>query len=470
MVKKLWGGRFKKKIDSDFDKFQSSIQYDWRLAEYDIYHSMIHSLALLKMGVLKPQEEKKLNAALKEILDEIKIGQFKYNPESEDIHTEIQNRLTEKLGDLALKLHSFRSRNDQIVFDERYYCVIETVKILGLLLEVLGIFSELANKHKEDFFIGYTHTQRAQIIKFEDYLLAYYGMFVRDFERMERFLKNLEIPVGCGALAGSYIKKEAYKKAIEETIEFIIKGVNERYRDKRWFKLSENPLSDVSDRDFLIEFLSILSILQMHLSRLAEDLIIYSTKEFNFLILPEEFCTGSSLLPHKKNPDFLELLRGYTSRIYGDLVSLLTLMKGLPLAYNRDMQLDKEPLFSSVEIIKEELKILAKFIKEVKLNKKVISKVIKEDQNLYTTEVAEYLTEKGIPFLKAHEIAGKLIRFAEEKNKKIKELDNKILKRFSLNKKIISEIFNPNFVIKRRRSIDKEAENKLKALLGFKNA
>ncbi|MCM8799510.1 MAG: argininosuccinate lyase [Candidatus Omnitrophica bacterium] len=462
MAKKLWGGRFKKEIDSDFDKFQSSIHYDWKLAEYDIYHSMIHIGALLKMKILKPDEAKKLNAALEEILDEVKRRQFKYNPENEDIHTEIQNRLTEKLGEIALKLHSFRSRNDQIAFDERYYCIIEAIRILELLSEVISTFNELANRYKGEFFIGYTHTQRAQIIRFKDYLLAYLWMFGKDSDRLDSFLKNLKIPIGCGALAGSYIKKEAY----QETIKQVIKSMGSIFKDTK-VTLSKNPLSDVSDRDFLIEFLSILSILQMHLSRLAEDLILYSTKEFNFLILPEEFCTGSSLLPHKKNPDFLELLRGYTSRVYGNLVSLLTLMKGLPLTYNRDMQLDKEPVFSSVEIIEEELKILAKFIKGIKLNKKAISKAIKEDQNLYVTEVAEYLTEKGVPFLKAHDIAGRLIRFAEEKNKKIKELDNKTLKKFFLNKKIINKIFNPNFVIKRRRSLDTEAESKLKAFLRF---
>ncbi|MCX7661168.1 MAG: argininosuccinate lyase, partial [Candidatus Omnitrophica bacterium] len=381
MANKLWGGRFKKKINPDFDKFQRSIQFDYKLAEYDIYHSLIHTLALLKMDILKPNEAKKLGEALREILKEVKNGKFKYNPESEDIHTEIQNRLNKKLGALALKLHSFRSRNDQIAFDERFYCTKEILEIMKLLLELQKEFLNLIREEGEEFFIGYTHTQRAQIIKFKDYILAYYWMFKKDHSRLDRFLKDLEIPIGCGALAGSYIKKEAYQEAISK----LRKSFKEVFKNIK-ITLSKNPLSDVSERDFLIEFLSILSILQMHLSRLAEDLILYSTKEFNFLILPEEFCTGSSLLPHKKNPDFLELIRGYTSRIYGNLVSLLTLMKGLPLTYNRDMQLDKEPVFSSVEIIKEELKILAKFIRKVKLNKKVISEAIKEDQNLYATE------------------------------------------------------------------------------------
>jgi len=447
MTDKLWGARFKKEIDPNFDKFQSSIQYDYKLAKYDLYHSMIHILALSKIGILKPEEVKKLNAELKKILEEVKSGQFKYNPQNEDIHTEIQNRIKEKLGELSLKLHSFRSRNDQIVFDERFYCFEEATVILGLINDVLEAFLAIIKKEGGEFFIGYTHTQRAQIIKFKDYLYAYYGMLGKDFKRLDKFLENLEIPIGCGALAGSFVKKSAYDEAIRDFIKSL--GF-----DEQKINLSKNPLADVSDRDFLIDFLNILSILQMHLSRLSEDFILYSTKEFNFLILPEDFSCGSSLLPHKKNPDFLELVRGYTSRIYGNLVSLLTLMKGLPLTYNRDMQLDKEPLFSSVEIIKEELKILAKFIRGIKLNKKTIFKVIKEDQNLYALELAEYLTEKGIPFLESHQIVGRMIRFTEEKNIQIKDLGDRELKKYCpyLNKKVIEKIFNPYFVIKRRSS------------------
>jgi len=464
MTDKLWGARFKKKIDPDFDNFQRSIHYDYKLAEYDIYHSIIHILALEKMGILKPDEAKKIKDELEKILKEVESGQFKYNPQNEDIHTEIQNRIKEKLGELSLKLHSFRSRNDQIAFDERFYCLVEATKILGLTLDVLKAFLEVIEKEGEEFFIGYTHTQRAQVIKFKDYLSAYFYMLEKDYKRLLRFSENLEIPIGCGALAGSFVKKESYSQAIKEIMKYIIE---KKCIFKGTINLSKNPLADVSDRDFLIEFLSVLSILQMHLSRLSEDFILYSTKEFNFLILPDEFSCGSSLLPHKKNPDFLELVRGYTARIYGNLVSLLTLMKALPLTYNRDMQLDKEPLFSSVEVIKEELKILAKFIKSIKLNKKNISKAIKEDDNLYALELAEYLTEKDIPFLEAHQIVGRLIRFTEEKNISIRDLNTKELKKYSkyLNKKVIKRIFNPNFVIKRRRSI---AQEKLKAFLKIK--
>ncbi|MCM8780653.1 MAG: argininosuccinate lyase [Candidatus Omnitrophica bacterium] len=423
------------------------MNYDYRLAQYDIYHSMIHILALLKMGVLSPKEVESLNSAFKEILEEVKSGNFKYNPESEDIHTEIQNRIEDKLGDLALKLHSFRSRNDQIIFDERFYCLTESTQVLSLLAENIIAFSKLANEHKDDLFIGYTHTQRAQIIRFKDYILAYYWMFSRDFQRLDSFLKNLEIPIGCGALAGSYIRKEDYIQAIRDF-------------KKEWGKdlritLSRNPLSDVSDRDFLLEFFGILSILQMHLSRLAEDFILYSTKEFDLLILPEEFCTGSSLMPHKKNPDFLELVRGYTGRIYGNLLSLFTTMKGLPLTYNRDMQLDKEPLFSSVEIIKSELKLMVGFIKEVKLNKKSVEKITRQDYSLYATELAEYMVEKGMPFSEAHQLVGKLIRDAEASGIQLKDLDTEILKSYSLylDKDTLSRICNPSYVIKRKRSI-----------------
>ena len=410
MAKKLWGGRFTKKIDKDFFEFQKSIQYDHKLAKYDVVHSLIHVAALGWAKFLSPAEKSKLIGSLKEIREEIKTGKFKYNPKSEDVHTEIQNRVEKKLGKLALKLHTLRSRNDQVAFDEKGYCYERSAYVEKLLGDVLKSIKFLQNKYKNVHVVGYTHTQRAQKVLFKNYLGAFYCMLERDKNRVVGFYNNLQIHIGAGALAGSPIGREKYSKAIKKQLE-----------GKSFFITpSVNTLDDVSDRDFIIELLSILSILQMHLSRLAEDFILFSTKEFNFLNLPEEFCTGSSLMPHKKNPDFLEMTRGYTGRVYGNLMSILTTMKGLPLTYNRDMQLDKEPLFSSVEIIENELKIMAKFLKGVSLNKEAVKCALR-DESLYAVGAAMKLVqEKNIPFRTAHEIIGKKILMEELAKRPIK--------------------------------------------------
>jgi argininosuccinate lyase len=448
MAEKLWGGRFKKQLDNEFYLFQKSIQYDHKLAMYDIYHSMIHVSALVYTKVLKVEEAHKLEIELLAILKEVKTGKFKYDPLSEDIHTEIQNRLEKKHKNIALKLHSFRSRNDQVVFDEKYYCIHQGLDIERLLANVFVSLFELAEKYKDNFFVGYTHTRRAQVIKFSNYILSFGRMLERDLKQVEHYCKNTEIFLGSGALAGSFIKKEDYDKAIKEFIK--------KYSQDFPFKISltRNSLDNVSSRDFIVEFLSILAILQTHLSRMAEDFILYSTREFNYLDLPEEFCTGSSHMPHKKNPDFLELVRGYTGRVYGNLFSILTTMKGLPLTYNRDMQLDKEPLFSSVEIVKSELSILARFLRGIKINTAQVDAAL-EDESLYATELAEHLVGKGMPFKTAHEVIGKLIRYSEENNVKLTDIVDKILKDFSphLNKKEIKKIFSPAFAVQTKRSV-----------------
>ncbi len=396
MAKKLWGGRFKKKIDQDFFEFQKSIQYDHKLAKYDIVHSLLHVAALADAKLISNSEKQSLLSALKKIREQIKNNKFKFNPDSEDIHTDIHNKVENMAGKLALKLHTLRSRNDQVAFDEKSYCYAKSGDMIDLIGAITNSFQYLKNKYKNNTIVGYTHTQRAQKIFFRDYVNAYMGMFNKDKERLIKFHQGLKISIGAGALAGSLVK---YNKAIKQ------------FPEGNKFYQSVNTVYDVSERDFVIEFISHLSILQMHLSRLAEDFILYSTKEFNFIDLPEEFCTGSSMMPHKKNPDFLELVRGYTGRIYGNLMSILTTMKGLPLAYNRDMQLDKEPLFSSVETIEGELKIMAKFIKGIKLNEAVIKEVLK-DEELSAVERAEKLVIKGISFKKAHDIIGRGVRDA----------------------------------------------------------
>ena len=448
MSKKLWGGRFEKAPDKDFFEFQKSIHYDYKLAKYDIQHSVIHINALHKSGLLKYAEYKKLADILSQLSREIeginkkdwqKILNSRKIKGIEDIHTYIQHKVEENLGkkdkSLALKLHTLRSRNDQIVFDEKYYLTQEGEVIrkkLAVLQKNVMFLMKKYEKKKQDF-IGYTHTQRAQRISFFNYMLAYHNMFGRDIARISRFSKNLYIYIGAGALAGSSIFRKTYNEAIRE----YAQNAQGNFRPLR------SSVDNVSDRDFIIEFLSILSIIQMHLSRMAEDFILYSTKEFSFVNLPDEYCTGSSLLSHKKNPDFLELVRGYTGKIYGNLFSILTTMKGLPLSYNRDMQLDKEPLFSSIETVKDELIIMAKFIKEMELKTENINEALKKDKILYANKLVNWLVRKqNIPFKQAHDKVGRVTLLLDKNDGEIKRIDEKKLLKIhsSLNKGILKKI------------------------------
>ena len=455
MTKKLWGARFRKKIDRGFFKFQKSIHYDYKLAQYDIYHSLIHVAALKEVGILNEEEEKRLIAGLLELLRDIADNKFKPDLNSEDIHTDIQNKIEKKIGKLSHKLHSLRSRNEQVVFDEKLYCSREAINIASQIRKVISSLESLAKKYKTFYFPGYTHTQRAQVLLFKDYILSFAYMLERDLKRLDNFINSLLVYIGAGALAGTSIPKKAYNEALKKFLG-ILKNV------VKTAQIAKNAVDNVSSRDFIVEFLSILAIIQMHLSRLASDFILYSTKEFDFLDLPQEFCTGSSLMPHKKNPDFLELLRGYTGIIYGNLFSILTLMKGLNLSYNRDMQLDKEPLFSSVEIIREELRLLSEFLERVSLKEESIKRVL-EDESLYATEVAEFLVYKGVPFKEAHKIVGKLIRYSEEKKIKIKDTSNSLLKRFhkSLTQEVLRKILSPEYALSLKKSISRAAPRRI---------
>ncbi|MCK4994694.1 MAG: argininosuccinate lyase [Candidatus Omnitrophica bacterium] len=450
MSKKLWGGRFKKAIDKDFEKFSKSIQYDFKLARVDVFHSIIHTFALSGSGLLNKKETKTIISALNEIIKEIDAGKFKPDMSSEDIHTDIHNRLEKKIGKLSAKVHTLRSRNDQIVFNEKFYCLDEAISIKDLINEVLKSFLSLMKKYDKQPFIGYTHTQRAQVILFSDYLSAFGHMLVRDSNRIKKFYDSVIPYIGAGALAGTSLHRKEYFKAIDSFLSFD---------DSKSGKIKsvESSIDNVSDRDFIMEFLNVISIIQMHLSRLSEDIILYSTQEFDYLDLPEEFCTGSSLMPHKKNPDFLELVRGYTGRIYGNQVSLMTTMKGLPMTYNRDMQLDKEPLFSSVEIIKDELKIMAKFIKGIRLKKKIIAEALL-DERLYAAELAEFLVFKGIAFKDAHDIVGKLIRHAEDNKTRIKQMPDSVLKTFCarLNSVDVAKVMRSTHAITSKKSIKRK--------------
>ena len=436
--KKLWGGRFSKKTDPLVEKFTKSVQYDYKLALYDTLGSIMHVSVLKKAGYLNANEAGRLIKELDSICDDIKKNKFKVDLSCEDIHTQIQNMLYRKAGSLALKLHTARSRNDQVAFSTKLYCK-ET--ILGLQNDISGLInaiSGLTNKNKAIIVPGFTHMQHAQPVYLKDYLSAYSEMLKRDKNRLEYISGNIKLAMGAGALAGTPVDASDYnlKKG-----EIKISAVT-------------NSLDAVSDRDFVIEIISALSITAMHLSRLAEDLIIWSTKEFDFIEIDEAFCTGSSLMPQKKNPDVLELIRGYAGRIYGNLVSVLTMMKGLPLTYNRDMQLDKEPLFNSFEIVSDELKVLTGLMKTLKFNKEKIKEQLK-DESLYATDLVYYLVDKEIAFKEAHTIVGKLIKYSTDNSIDIKDMPESILKKFS-NKFIkakVNKLFDPEVSVKSKRSI-----------------
>ena len=427
MSKKLWGGRFGKKADPLVEEFTKSIDYDYKLAEYDVFGSKVHSLVLKESGFITPEESKKLARALGKLYDQIKNGTFKFDKGCEDIHTNIQNKIEKEVGDLALKLHTARSRNDQVLFGLKMFCKIELMKIGMLCLDLAKSLGRVSTKNFNVIIPGYTHMQHAQLVFLRDYLASYAEMLTRDSIRLLNTLNGIKLSLGAGALAGVPIKAGLYNKAIKK----IVAESKDIGKGKVYFVATPRSMDTVSDRDFVIEILSALSVIGMHLSRLAEDLIIWSTREFGFVELDDAYATGSSLMPQKKNPDVLELIRGYTGMLYGNLISVLTMMKGLPLAYNRDMQLDKPPLFNSFEIIEKELRILPKLIETLKWNKDVIKKRIEEDETFYATDFVYYLVKKGMPFKKAHDTIGKLVKESLDTRRKIKEMSDTELKRFS---------------------------------------
>jgi argininosuccinate lyase len=451
MAKKLWGGRFQKETDPLVEEFTRSVQYDKILASHDLLGSMLHVRILEKAGYLTAQEATSLDDELIAISNSIKNNTFVVDEKCEDIHTNIQNILHEKLGETALKLQMARSRNDQVVFATKLYC---KRSMLDINVDITNLAVAIEDLVKENDIIipGFTHMQHAQPVYLKDYLGAYTKMLLRDYDRLVYIVKNMKITMGSGALAGTPINSSEYNINVEEIL-----------KNPRFIKLKEvftiepttNSLDSVSDRDFVIETISALSIVAVHLSRLAEDLIIWSTKEFDFIEIDEAFCTGSSLMPQKKNPDVLELIRGYTGRLCGNLVSVLTMMKGLPLTYNRDMQLDKEPLFNSFEIISKELRVLVGLLKTLKFNKEKIDEHLK-DESLYATDLVYYLVKNGEAFKNAHTIIGELIKYSIDNNIPIKSIPEDLLKEKFSDKFIKNEIvklFDPKISVESKKSI-----------------
>ncbi len=447
MSKKLWGGRFNKKTNPLVEEFTKSIQFDYKLAEDDCIGSILHVGILNKAGYLSNDEAITLKKALYDIYREIEDGKFQFDKAAEDIHSNIQNVLQEKVGDLVLKLQTARSRNDQVVFATKVYSEVELIKIKSELETLISAISTLANKNKVLIIPGFTHLQHAQPVYLKDYLNAYVEMLKRDIKRVEFIANNIIVTMGAGSLAGTPIDADKYAKNTTE----LIKGLGGKSVN---LQPTKNSLDVVSDRDFVIEIISALSIVAMHLSRLAEDFIIWSTKEFDFIEIDESFCTGSSLMPQKKNLDTLELIRGYAGRLFGNLVSVLTMMKGLPLTYNRDMQLDKEPLFNSLEVVSYELKILTGIMQTLKFNEAKIKEHLK-DESLYATDLVYYLVDKKVAFKDAHTTIGKLISYSLEKNKEIKSMSESELKKFSpkLIKKEFVKLFDPKISVESKKSI-----------------
>ncbi len=390
---KLWTGRISKETDADANDFNSSISFDSRLYPQDILGSLVHSCMLEKQGILSLEEKQSIHHGLLELLNKMNSGDIEFSSKYEDIHTCVEQLLTESIGDTGKKLHTGRSRNDQVALDLRLYVIKQIEEIKDMLVGLIKVFADLGEEHAETIVPGYTHLQRAQPVTFGHTMMAYANMFKRDVLRLENALEVMdECPLGAGALAGTTFNLDR---------EFTASHLG-------FSKPMSNSIDAVSDRDFAIEFLSDMSILMMHMSRLSEEMILWSSWEFKFIELDDAYSTGSSIMPQKKNPDMCELIRGKTGRVYGDLIGLLTVMKGLPLAYNKDMQEDKEAVFDAVDTVKMCLKVLPGMLKTMKVRKDNM-KAAASKGFINATECADYLAKKGMPFRDAYKLTGSLV-------------------------------------------------------------
>ena len=420
----LWGGRFNQPTDEFVKIFGASVTFDKVLAIYDIEGSIAHATMLYEVNVLTSTELKKILEGLDKVKDEIVNDQFSWSVELEDVHMNIESRLTEICGDSGKKLHTGRSRNDQVATDIRLYLRDQVRLITKELERLLNALLDLAEQEKETIMPGFTHLQAAQPISFGHHLLAYFEMLKRDRERLQESFKRINtMPLGSAALAGT-----SYPINRERTAELL-----------GFERISLNSIDAVSDRDFAIEFASNASLIMMHLSRFSEELILWSSAQFEFISLPDSFCTGSSIMPQKKNPDVPELVRGKTGRVTGNLISLLTIMKGQPLAYNKDNQEDKEPLFDSVETIYSCLRVFADMVPTIKTNKE---NMYQSALKGYTTatDLADYLVKKGLAFRDAHDVVGKAVSYGIKEGKDLSEFSIGELKKF--NSLIEEDIFD----------------------------
>jgi argininosuccinate lyase len=414
-MKKLWGGRFSEQTEKTVEDFTESVSFDARLWKYDIEGSIAHVTMLGRQKIISKKEAALIIKGLNGIKGEIESGRFKFSQALEDVHMNIEHALIKNIGPAGGKVHTARSRNDQVALDIRLYLREEISEVLQLIKKLQKIFVSLAEKNIDTIMPGYTHLQRAQPVLLSHHLLAYFEMLDRDLARLEDCLKRVNVlPLGSAALAGTTLPIDR---------EYVAKLL-------KFPAVTENSIDAVSDRDFAVEFIAAASILMVHLSRLSEELIMWNSEEFRFIELPDAFTTGSSIMPQKKNPDVLELTRGKTGRVYGHLMSVLTIMKALPLAYNRDMQEDKEPLFDTVDTVKSCLRVLTEMLPLVRFSRKVMEEATAAGF-LTATDIAEYLVRKGMPFRDAHGVTGRMVKYCVEENKTLTDLTLEELKQFS---------------------------------------
>ncbi len=409
-------GRFQKKADKSATEYTASIPFDWRLYPYDIAGSIAHASMLAKQGIISTQEAETIIGGLTAIKEEIKKGKFQFKPELEDIHMHIEARLMEKVGEVGGKLHTARSRNDQVALDLRLFAKEAIANTLVRLAEFQRALITLAEANKKVVIPGYTHLQPAQPVLLAHHLLAYFEMLQRDVARFIDCLKRIDVmPLGSGALAGV-----AYKNIDREFLA----------RELGFSQISQNSMDAVSDRDFVLEYEAAASICMMHLSRLAEEIILWSSAEFNFIELDDAYATGSSIMPQKKNPDVAELARGKTGRVYGNLLALLTTIKALPLSYNKDMQEDKEGLFDTVDTLLSTLEVFTGMVKTLQVKPENARRAL-EKGYILATDLADYLVKRGKTFRTAHDIVARLVSYAIEKDKSFSQLSFAEYKKFS---------------------------------------
>ncbi len=393
MVEKLWGGRFEASLDKQTEEFGASIKFEQRLAPFDLKGSLAHVKMLGETGIITTEESQKIAKGLKKVEEKLLNGQIEFKMENEDIHMNMESYLHQEIGPLAGKLHTARSRNDQVATDMHLYLKSILEAVLEALKGLRETIVKLAVNQIDTIIPGYTHLQHAQPISFGQHLMAYYQMLTRDFERFEFNVKHTDMnPLGAAALAGTTFP-------IDRMLTTKLLGFEKAY---------DNSMDAVSDRDFILEFLSNASLLMMHLSRFCEELLLWSSHEFKFVSLSDAYSTGSSIMPQKKNPDMAELIRGKTGRVYGNLTALLTVMKGLPLAYNKDLQEDKEGMFDSADTIITSLTVMNGMLSTLTVNRVNMEKSTEQDFS-NATELADYLAAKGLPFRKAHELVGLLV-------------------------------------------------------------
>jgi argininosuccinate lyase len=414
-TKKPWSGRFKEQTDKLTERFTSSLSFDVRLWRYDIQGSSAHAAMLARQNIITYDEKELIVKGLKEIENEIEEGTFIFQDELEDVHMNIEAALIEKIGSVGGKLHTARSRNDQVLVDLKLYLKDEINSLGQCLKNLKATIVEIAEKYSDIIIPGYTHLQRAQPVLLSHHLLAYWEMLNRDDERIKECLTRVDVlPLGACALAGTSLPID--RQYVAEILGFS------RY--------SKNSMDTVSDRDFALEFLCASSIIMSHLSRFAEDIILWSTWEFGFADLPDAYSTGSSIMPQKKNPDIAELIRGKSGRVYGNMISLFTTVKGLPMGYNRDLQEDKEPLFDTADTVKSCLEILTAMLPHLKFHKSIMKKAA-EGGFSTATDFAEYLVKKGVPFREAHEITGHVVSYCIDNRKVLTDLTLDELKQFT---------------------------------------